>query len=142
MPNHKAYICIVIFVLLVGLFPVGTYAAGSTWADFAPTRNLDITMPQSLHDFPIAPDAVFNPWFKATDGVHIMFSYTSTYSMDDLFNMYAQYMKNSKDFKADKGDGTGTLYYVVGLKSGYPIQIAIAPNSDSQVNVMISPKEE
>ncbi|CQR71053.1 hypothetical protein SOV_45610 [Sporomusa ovata DSM 2662] len=142
MPNHKACICIVIFALLIIFSPVETYAADSMSADFTPAGNLDITIPQSLHDFPIAPDAVFDPFLKVADGEHFMFSYASNYSMDDLFNMYAQYMKNSKDFIADKGDGTGTLYGVGGIKGGYQIGISIGLSIDNIVTVGIEPERK
>lgn len=140
MLNHKACICIVIFALLVVFFPVATYAAGSMSVDLTPTRNLDITMPQSLHDFPIAPDANFI--YRVVNGETIGFAYASNYSMDDLFNMYVQYMKNSKDFIAGKGDGTGTLYGIGGIKGGYQIGISIGLSIDNIVNVGIEPERE
>lgn len=140
MLNHKACICIVIFALLVVFFPVATSAAGSMSVDLTPTRNLDITMPQSLHDFPIAPDANFI--YRVVNGETIGFAYASNYSMDDLFNMYVQYMKKSKDFIAGKGDGTGTLYGIGGIKGGYQIGISIGLSIDNIVNVGIEPERE
>lgn len=142
MSNHKACICMVIVALLVGLFPMGAYAANNTWADFAPTKNLNITMPESLHDFPIAADATFNPYSTVANGSQIGFSYDSNYSMDDLFNMYALYMKGSKDYIAGKGDGTGTLYCVTGIKAGYEILITIGMSIDNQVTVGIRPQRK
>jgi len=139
MSNHKVCICLVIFALLVVFFPVQTYAAGST-VDLTPTRNMDITMPQSLHDFPIAPDAEFV--YRVVNGEKIGFAYSSNYSMDDLFNMYALYMKNSKEFIADKGDGTGTLYGVGGIKGGYQIGISIGLSIDNIVTVGIEPERQ
>lgn len=143
MSNHKACICIgVILALLIGLSPMGVYASHSTWKDFAPTKNLNITMPQSLHDFPIATDATFNPYATVTNGSEIGFSYDSNCPMDDLFGMYALYMKGSKDFIADKGDGTGTLYTVFGIKAGYEILITIGMSIDNQVTVSIRPNRK
>lgn len=139
MLNRKLYICMVILALFVGFFPASTYA--STWADIAPTKNLDITLPQTLQDFPIASDATFL-FAKAADAGGFTFAYSSNWSMDDLFNMYSRYMKNSEKFEADKGDGRGTLYGVHGIRNGYKILISIGLNIDNQVVVGIEPYQE
>lgn len=80
--------------------------------------------------------------YWVVNGETIGFAYASNYSMDDLFNMYVQYMKNSKDFIAGKGDGTGTLYGVGGIKGGYQIGISIGLSIDNIVNVGIEPERK
>lgn len=117
---------------------VSTYAASNTWADIAPKKNLDITLPTCFQDFPIASDVTFL-CAKALDGDSFTFVYSSNWSMDDLFNMYKLYMKNSEGFMADKGDGRGTLYGVSGIKRGYRVLISIGLSIDNQVAVGIEP---
>lgn len=141
MLNRKLCFCMVILALLVGLFPASTYAADNTWADIAPKKNLDLTLPACFHDFPIAPDATFL-CAKALDGDTFTFVYSSNWSMDDLFNMYSQYMKNSTKFEANKGDGSGTLYSVFGIKNGYKTMISIGLSIDNHVAVGIEPYQE
>jgi hypothetical protein len=130
-----------ILALLVGFFPVSTYATGNTWADIAPQKNLDLTLPTCFHDFPIASDANFL-CAKALDGDTFTFAYSSNWSMDDLFNMYSEYMKNSRKFEANKGDGRGVLYGVHGIKGGYRVLITIGLSIDNQVAVGIEPYQD
>lgn len=139
--NRILCICVLILAMLIGIFPAHTYAFDNTWADIAPKKNLDLTLPACFSDFPLAPDATFL-CAKALDGDTFTFVYKSNWSMDDLFAMYSKYMKDSMKFAANKGDGTGTLYSVFGIKNGYKTMISIGLSIDNQVAVGIEPYQE
>lgn len=107
---------------------------GSTWANVAP-KNLK--MPDGLQDFPIASDASS---ISSEGTKQFYFSYKSKQSLDSLFNMYAEYLKDSPEFIQGKQDD-GKAYHVMGNKNGHQIKISIYLSLGSQVAIEIGAEQ-
>lgn len=87
-----------------------------------------LKLPSMLQNIPIASDASF----ITTDASAFM--YNSKQSLESLYNMYTEYLKDSDMFTQSKQDD-GKLYYVTGIRDGYKILISIALSLGSQVSV-------
>lgn len=101
-------------------------------------------LPDGFPDIPVADDAKINPYvgILPVGDNGIVICYNSKQSMESLYYLYVDFLKDSKDFLTYKQDD-GKHYEVGGIKDGYGMGIVITLDVvESLVTIVAKPYEE
>ncbi|HHW46999.1 MAG TPA: hypothetical protein GXX14_00065 [Clostridiaceae bacterium] len=101
-------------------------------------------LPDGFPDIPVAVDARIDPYLGilpiGNNGIVIF--YNSKQSLESLYYLYVDFLKDSKDFLTYRYDDNN-YYEVAGIKDGYGIGVAITLDvTESLVSIVVKPDGE
>ena len=97
-------------------------------------------LPDGFPDIPIAADAEFDPHAGVlpVGNNTIVIGYNSKQTLESLYYLYVEFLKDSKDFLTYRRDD-GEYYEVGGVKYGYDIGIVVTLSVGNQVAIAVRP---
>lgn len=114
-------------------------ASGKTANSSPIPADVRAKLPDGFPDIPIAADAEFDPYLGAilpSGDDYILIAYKSKQTLEALYYLYIDFLKDAKDFFVYKQDD-GRLYTVNGVKDGWGIGVSVSLSMGNQVSIIV-----
>ena len=105
--------------------------------------DLRAKLPQGFPQIPVAADAEFDLYLSEmlSRDNNIVIVYKSKQTLEALYNLYLDYLKDGKAFDTYK-QSDGHLSHVFGFKDGWNISVAVSLSLGNWVNITAGPPRE